>query len=429
MRPSKAWHIGSILVELGGIRSAAALPPHARSATTKTPNDLLPEYDFIVVGGGTTGLTIADRLTESGNYTVLVVEYGYLDDNPTILATGGDRDDLDPNDVARATATQSYNITTLPIEGLADQRVSVMAAAVVGGASAINGMMLDRGSAEDYDAWVKQAGPTFSEEYGKEWGWKNLLPWFMKSATFHPPSDELAAEYQITYDTSVWGNLTPLHASYSPFYWKMQKVMFNSFKQVPGVAFPKEGADGNATGVFWAPGTMSPADRHRSYSRTAHYDPVKSRPNYHLLAGWRVTQLTMESDKEPQEWTATGVLVTPRDGDMPESGPVSIKAKREIVVSAGTIHTPQVLQRSGIGPRDVIEAANGTVRVELPGVGSNLQDHMHFPMFYDCKWKIICKIKKQLTLVWRENAYIPRSVEFDHKPHIRCGSQSSLADK
>lgn len=387
MRILNTWNIWSVLVNLGGLDFAVARP-HTRLATIKTLHNLLPEYDFIVVGGGTSGLTIADRLTENGNYTVLVVEYGYLDENPTILATGGDRDDLDPKDVARATATQSYNITTLPIEGLADQKVSVMAAAVVGGASAINGMMLDRGSAEDYDAWVSQTGSKHSKEYGEEWGWEHLLPWFKKSATFHPPSPELAAEHQITYDASAWGNSTPLHAGYSPFYWKMQRVMFDSFKQVPGVTFPKEGADGNATGVFWTPATINPADRHRSYARTAHYDPVKSRPNYHLLAGWRVTQVTLAPHNKSDEWTATGVLVTPRDGNMPEGGPVSIKGKKEIVVSAGSIHTPQVLQRSGIGPREVIEAANGTVRVELPGVGSNLQDHMHFPMFYDCELRI-----------------------------------------
>ena len=329
-------------------------------------------------------MDVSDPTDRRPEDTVLVVEYGYLDDNPSIFLTGGDLEDL-PNDSYYPVATQTYNITTEPNIGLDGKQTIVLAASVVGGSSAINGMAFDRGSAEDYDAWVQQAGAEHEAKYGEEWGWTNLYPWFKMSSTFYPPSEELAAALNITYDLAAWGGNTTLYASYAPFQYAQQQSILSALKAVPGMATPKEAADGNATGVFWFPCTVNPENRTRSYARTAHYDDVRDRQNYDLLPAWRVTQLIMSHNSTADEWDATGVLITPRDGDMPEGGPVKIKAKREIIVSAGSIHTPQVLQRSGIGPRDVIEAANGTVRVELPGVGSNLQDHMYNMLAYDCK--------------------------------------------
>jgi choline dehydrogenase-like flavoprotein len=313
--------------------------------------------------------------------TVLVVEYGYLDDNPAIAATGGDRNSA----VAFPPPSLNYNITTLPIEGLAGTQVNVMAAAVVGGSSAVNGFAFDRGSAEDYQSWIWQSG--IYDQYGDEWGWDNMLHFFKRSATFHPPSAVLTSELGITWNADVWGSSTPLHAAFSPFQWKQQKIIFDALKKMPGVDAPTEGADGNATGVFWFPSTISPMDQKRSYARTAHYEGIAARrKNYHLLPGWKVTQITFDWSASEEEWTANGVLMTPREGAMPSTGPLKVRAKREVILSAGTFHTPQVLQRSGIGPRDVIEAANGTVRVELPGVGWNLQDHMYFPMNYTCTY-------------------------------------------
>lgn len=82
-------------------------------------------------------------------------------------------------------------------------------------------------------------------------------------------------------------------------------------------------------------------------------------------------------------WVADGVRYTPRDGEMPESA-WEVRAKREVIVAAGSAHTPQVLQRSGIGPRHILQAAGAEVKVNLPGVGENLQDHMNFAISYNC---------------------------------------------
>jgi choline dehydrogenase-like flavoprotein len=163
--------------------------------------------------------------------------------------------------------------------------------------------------------------------------------------------------------------------------------VWNAFKTIPGIDFPKEHADGHAVGVIWIPNSIDPSDRTRSYARIGHYDKfgISQRKNFHLLPGHRVTQLVMGKDASTGKLGANGVLITPRDGPMPTTGPLKVGAKREVILSAGTVHTPQILQRSGIGPAEVLEAANVTVKLDLPGVGYNLQDHFHYQVGFRCK--------------------------------------------
>lgn len=164
-------------------------------------------------------------------------------------------------------------------------------------------------------------------------------------------------------------------------------AIWDAWRTIDGVDFPTEHGDGNATGIIWCPNSIDPTDRTRSYSRRGHYDNgAHERSNFHLLPGHRVTRVVLEETEDGDRGhRATGVLIAPRDDEMSEDGPVLVKAKREVVVSAGSVHTPQVLQRSGIGPTDILEAAGVEVKVELPGVGFNLQDHAHYTVSFNCK--------------------------------------------
>ncbi|PKS13266.1 hypothetical protein jhhlp_000037 [Lomentospora prolificans] len=368
-----------LIIGLIAVDHVTALPGHASSASiVKRQAHLREEYDYIVVGGGTVGLTIADRLTEDKDTTVLVIEYGYLDSSNAITAMGPDVNIRSDHEMPRD--TRYYNITSPPMEGLNNRTKNVAAGCVVGGSSAVNGMIFDRGSAEDYDAWVWATGD-WQEEYGKEWGWDNLLPYFRKSVTFHPPDERMEEEYGMTADAeAAYGGSTPIHSSYSPFQWPAQKLMWDAFKSVEGIDFPVEHADGHAVGVFWFPNSIDPSTRTRSYARLGHYSQENgphTRTNFHLLPGHRVTQLMLNEvdDADSAEgWEAVGVKFTPRDGDMPAKA-YEVRARKEVIVSAGTLHTPQVLQRSGIGPRDVLEAAGVEVKYHLPGVGWNFHDH------------------------------------------------------
>ncbi|KAH7309838.1 hypothetical protein B0I35DRAFT_440706 [Stachybotrys elegans] len=280
-----------------------------------------------------------------------------------------------------------YNLTSVPQPGLGGASRPLAAGSVVGGSSAVNGMFFMRGSAEDYDAWVWAAGEEHHDEFAAEWGWDNLLPFFKKSVTFVPPTGDMVREYNITYDVeAAYGGSTPIYSSYRPFQWPATVAMWNAFKKIPGFRFPQEGAGGDASGVFWAPNSRDPATERRSYAKSGHYtneDGPATRDNFHLLPGHRVTQLILSSLDEGAgaDWLADGVRFVPRDGEMPEEA-WAVRARREVIISAGTAHTPQVLQRSGIGPHHILEAAGVEVKVELPGVGTNLQDHMNFAISY-----------------------------------------------
>ncbi|PGG96745.1 hypothetical protein AJ79_09473 [Helicocarpus griseus UAMH5409] len=367
-------------------------PFHARHATVVERQDLLEEYDFIVIGGGTAGLTVADRLSEE-DYTVLVVEYGYLDHSTSITQVG--RAPRSGEDIVEEypAATRMYNGTSTPQEFLDGESKWVPCGAVVGGSSAVNGMLFDRGSAEDYDAmvWATMEDGIEDEEVAREWGWKNILPAFQKSVTFHPPSEEMREKYGMTSDAdAAYGGTTPIHSSYAPFQWETTLRVWNAYKAVPGVEFPEEGADGRAVGVFWIPNSIDPSTRTRSYSMLGHYENPNgpaSRENYHLLPGHRGTRVILaesENDDESRDWEATSVIITPRDGEIDDdTGPLEVSVAREVVISAGTFHTPQVLQRSGIGPSSVLEAAGVEVKVDLPGVGMNLQDHINWAVSFN----------------------------------------------
>ncbi|KAK7719546.1 hypothetical protein SLS57_005745 [Botryosphaeria dothidea] len=269
-------------------------------------------YDFVIVGGGTSGLTVADRLTEAdviypgrsltGKVSVLVIEYGPLDKHEDQVLVPGLLD-LD-------NTPYWYNLTSTPQEGLNNRTFQVPAAAVVGGGTVINGMFFDRGTAADYDVWEQLGNPG--------WGWGGLFPYFKKVREHgHPTRPEFLT--------------------------------------------------GDKTGITWVPSSKDSADQTRSYARSAHYDRViSSRPNYHLLPLHSVSKLLVSDNK-----TVTGVGYVSR-----ETGEIRIAiATKEVILAAGTVHTPQVLQLSGIGPKALLDSLDIQTVKDLPGVGYNLQDH------------------------------------------------------
>jgi choline dehydrogenase-like flavoprotein len=259
-----------------------------------------------------------------------------------------------------------YNITSSPIAGLNNRTYSVAAGAIVGGGSAVNGMFFDRGSKADYDAWEALGN--------KGWGWASLLPYFKKSVTFTPPAPDIAVKYNYTWDMeSAYGGHGPIQVSFPPWNWPALGLGWEAWKQL-GISKQKEGANGNAFDVYQAPSALDPVTRTRSYAKTAHFDPYRNRTNYHLLTGYQVTEIRFVRDLR-----AVGVNVVKRGTKGPK---IAIQARRETIIAAGAIWTPWLLQRSGLGPRTVLEAAGVEVKRDFSGVGANFQDHpVAFPVY------------------------------------------------
>jgi choline dehydrogenase len=148
---------------------------------------------------------------------------------------------------------------------------------------------------------------------------------------------------------------------------------------LPGVEYPSDGSEGRA-GVFWIPSSQDPSNQTRSYARTAHYDHVQPRLNYAIITGHKVAKINFSQDH--RSLTAKSVKISAREDN---SSVTTISARKEVILAAGSIHTPQVLQLSGIGPRSVLKSANIPLILNLPGVGANFQDHSWFAMGFQCE--------------------------------------------
>ncbi|KAH8653230.1 alcohol oxidase [Tricladium varicosporioides] len=316
----------------------------------RAASELEASYDYIIIGGGQSGLTVADRLTEDPKKTVLVIEYGDLDD--------GSDDVLRPAKFP-IPFQYTFSVPSIPQPALNGRSVNLIQGKVVGGGSTVNGMAFGRGSEEDYDNWERLGNPG--------WGWDGLLPYFKKSVTFTPPSAELQNEFGVTYDTRAYGN-GPIQASYPVWQWPGQKIQWKAWLDM-GIKPTKEVNSGAAYGVAWAPSSQDPKNQSRSYAKLGHYDRVKQRDNYHLLVKHEVLNITFSEGLR-----ATGVLFQ----TVGENGAtVEVKAKKEVVLATGAMRSPQILQRSGVGPKALLEKAGIKVKVDLPGVGQNYQDHAY----------------------------------------------------
>jgi choline dehydrogenase-like flavoprotein len=258
-----------------------------------------------------------------------------------------------------------YNLTSVPQPNLNNRTFPVANGAVVGGGSAVNGQFFDRGSAEDYDNWAKFPG-------NSGWDWKGLYPYFKKSSSLAPPTPAMR-KWGITYDPAAYSSNGPVVGGYPDYQYATQKTSWDAWVEKGNVPVQKEHADGHAYGVFWIPTSMDPERSYnRSFSGLSHYINVQPRKNYHLLTLHRVTKVNF-SNKDAQEH-AVSVEIEDRYNSA-VNAPFTVKAKREIILSASATRTPLLLQYSGIGPKRVLDAAKVKTLVDLPGVGWNLQDH------------------------------------------------------
>ncbi|KAK0622712.1 hypothetical protein B0T14DRAFT_514323 [Immersiella caudata] len=262
-----------------------------------------------------------------------------------------------------------YDITSVPSPGLANRTFRVDVGFVVGGSSAVNGMIFQRGNAKDYDIWGELAGPN------NTWSWSNLVGYFRKGVQLTPPKPEVPADFNLTYDMQYWGNNYTRHNIFATYPNNLAPGIFpmhQALKAIPGVNVAEDSGNGETGIAYWMTST-DPRTGARSYAKTGHWDGL-NRPNYQLLPETRVNEIIFEGN------VAVGVRITPRGANTS----TIVTARKEVVLAAGAIHTPQILQLSGIGPADLLQRAKIPVKVDLPGVGSNFQDHSYTDVSFRC---------------------------------------------
>ncbi|KAK7753988.1 hypothetical protein SLS62_004087 [Diatrype stigma] len=251
-----------------------------------------------------------------------------------------------------------------PQENLENRRFPVMAGNLVGGSSAVNAMMTVRGTSEDYDRWGSFFGGNSS------WSWEGMLPYFKKALTFTLPDPKVVEALNLTYDEQYWGKESSVYAGWPSFQYPGLVPQINAFRGMPNVEFPRDSGAGRA-GVYWFPTFMDPKNVQRSYARTGHYEN-HNRSNYELITESKVTKIELE------DGVATGVVFQRTERNATTK--LTVKAGKEVILAAGAIHSPQILQLSGVGPKKLLDSAGIDTAVDLPGVGQNFQDHPMLPV-------------------------------------------------
>ncbi|KAF5965244.1 choline dehydrogenase mitochondrial [Fusarium coicis] len=309
-------------------------------------------YDYIVVGGGTAGVAVAARLSEGLPYAnILLIEAGpAVDNEPKINIPGMKGSTLGTK--------YDWNFTTVPQPGANNRVWPINRGKVLGGSSALNLMTYDRAAVAEYDAWEALGNPG--------WNWKTMIKAMMKSETF-------TGKNTATYGSKGVGDSGPVKAVVNRIIPKHQESWIPTLNKL-GVRKNLESLGGNPLGVMYQPSSIDPSNYNRSYSANAYTEISGS--NLEILADTIVAKINVSGPAAKKKAIATGVTL--QDGTY-------VKARREVILSAGSIQSPGLLEQSGIGSTSVLSAAGIKQIIDLPGVGENLQDHLRVMSSYQLK--------------------------------------------
>ncbi|MDE2004288.1 MAG: choline dehydrogenase [Betaproteobacteria bacterium] len=299
-------------------------------------------FDYIIVGAGSAGCVLANRLSAGGRHSILLLEAGPPDRYPWIhIPIGYAKTMFHP--------VLNWGFYTEPDPGMNGRKVYWPRGRTLGGSSAINGLISIRGQREDYDDWAAQGNPG--------WAWADVLPWFRR------------LEHNVRGESEYHGAEGPLWSSDIGSPHPLVEAMIAGAGEL---GIPRNddfnGARQEGAGYY----QLTTREGRRCSTAVAYLRPARGRPNLRVETGAHATGVLFEG-------TRAGGVRYRQDGTERRA-----LARREVILAAGALQSPQLLQLSGIGPASLLQAQGIPVIQALEGVGENLQDHLQARVIFRC---------------------------------------------